>query len=454
MYKIALFTPLHPQKTGIADYIEEMLPYLRNELGGEYRIDIFVDNCKPNNEDVINNHKIFEIDAYESIHDDYDLAVYQIGNSPYHIKIYQLALKYPGIVVLHDYAIHNLAERLYLAQMQSNTAYLEELEFNHGVEAKNLAAQRFAKGEPGLWATAPIEYPMNRRIVDSSLGAIVFSQFAKEHLEAYGCNVPVHRVYLHCGGECEKCSDKERDAARKRLKITTESGETVIGVFGFIGGAKRPYSILEAVHTLLGEGKKIKLIYIGQVMDDCKDLPKRIEQMGISSQVRLTGFTTNEEFNDYLLASDICISLRYPTMGETSGVLMRALSKGKPSIVTNVGTFMELSDDMVIKINHGESETDELIHSIGKLIEDKHFRNKIGANSLQYAKEHLEIASTAQSFAEFIKEAVEYSRIKDDAMYQAVKNKISSIYRELNHIEPILLDHATDILSELFGGTK
>lgn len=454
MYKIALLTPLHPQKTGIADYIEEMLPYLRNAFGNEYQIDLFVDDCKPNNEDTVSNHKIFEIDSYEDVHKDYDLTIYQIGNNGFHFKIYKLALKYPGIVVLHDYAIHHMVAAIFLEQMKNDTAYLEEVRYNHGRKAKDLAFQRFAKGELGLWETNAIEYPMNRRIISSSLGAIVFSQFAKEHLETYGCNVPIHRVYLHCGGECEKCSDKERDAARKRLNIETAPNETVIGVFGFVGKTKRPYSILEAVNNLTQQGKKIKLIYIGQLLDDCKDLPKCIEQMGLSSQVKLTGFTTHEEFQDYLLASDICISLRYPTMGETSGVLMRALSKGKPSIVTNVGTFQEFSDDMVIKINHDENEIDELIQSIKQLIEDKHFRNSIAANSLQYAKAHLEIESTAQSFAQFIKEAVAYNRIKDNAMYQAVKNKISDVYSGLNYVDDEFLEHATNILVEMFGGTE
>lgn len=453
MYKIALLTPLHPQKTGIADYIEEMLPHLRSAFGSEYQIDLFIDDCKPNNKDTILHHKILEIDDYESMREEYNLTIYQMGNNLFHFKIYKLAIKYPGVVVLHDYAIHHMVAAIFLEQLKSDTAYFDEVGYNHGLEAKNLAFQRAVKGELGLWETNAIDYPMNRRLVESSLGVIVFSQFAKEHLESYGCKVPIHRVYLHCGGECEVCTDEERDAARKRLHIEAEPDEVVIGVFGFVGKAKRPFSILEAVNNLTKKGKKIKLIYVGQLQEDCKELPKCAERMGLEKCVRLTGFTTHEEFQDYLLASDICISLRYPTMGETSGVLMRALSKGKPSIVTDVGTFQEFSSDMVIKINYGESEVNELTQSICQLIEDEDFRKRIGENSLHYAKENLEIKTTAQSFADFVKEAVAYSSIKENTMYQTMRNRISDIYRELNYVDDVLLEHAAEILEDMFGGT-
>ena len=45
-----------------------------------------------------------------------------------------------------------------------------------------------------------------------------------------------------------------------------------------------------------------------------------------------------------LADSDVCVSLRWPTMGETSGMAIRALSLGKPLVVSDVGWFSELPD--------------------------------------------------------------------------------------------------------------
>jgi len=44
----------------------------------------------------------------------------------------------------------------------------------------------------------------------------------------------------------------------------------------------------------------------------------------------------------FVAASDIVLNLRYPTVGENSGTLMRALGLGKAVIVSEVGSFSEL----------------------------------------------------------------------------------------------------------------
>jgi hypothetical protein len=47
-------------------------------------------------------------------------------------------------------------------------------------------------------------------------------------------------------------------------------------------------------------------------------------------------------------------------MGETSGSVIRALSLGKPLVVSDVGWFAELPDDVAAKIAPDESEVDAL----------------------------------------------------------------------------------------------
>ena len=51
-----------------------------------------------------------------------------------------------------------------------------------------------------------------------------------------------------------------------------------------------------------------------------------------------------------MAACDVLVNLRYPTMGETSGSVIRALSLGKPLLVSDVGWFSELPDDVVLKV--------------------------------------------------------------------------------------------------------
>ena len=450
-YKLALLTPLHPQRTGIADWIEEMLPYLRNELGAEYQIDIFVENCVPTEKDTVSHHCIMDISEYEKRYDLYDLTIYQIGNNSFHLTIYQLALKHPGIIILHDYAIHHMVAMILLEILKSDAAYFNEVGFNHGEAAKALAYQRATKGELGLWETDAFRYPMTRRLVMSSLGVVVFSQMAKSNLDAYRSFVPVHRIYLHCGGPVKECSIEERNSARRRLKIGIAEDEILIGTFGFIGEAKRPYCILNAVQKLRDEGKKVHLIYVGDLQDRCRDLPKRIKEQGMSSYVTITGYTSDEDFLEYLKACDINLSLRNPTMGENSGPLMRAFSMGKPSIVTDIGAFHELPSEIVKKISAGETEEEELVQALQELVGQPRYRKNMGKKGLAYAKNHLEIESTAKSLAGFIKNAIQFSAIKDNAMYAALRDKIVTIYQELGRTDSILMERMAKSLMEIFS---
>ena len=57
-----------------------------------------------------------------------------------------------------------------------------------------------------------------------------------------------------------------------------------------------------------------------------------------------------------MAACDVLVNLRYPTMGETSGSVIRALSLGKPLVVSDVGWFAELPDDVVLKVPVDEYE--------------------------------------------------------------------------------------------------
>ncbi len=447
--KIALFTPLHPQKTGIADWIEEMLPYLREILGSNYQIDLFVDDCVPSEEDTVSNHKIFEMDSFESIHNDYDLPIYQMGNNNFHCKIYNIAMKYPGLVISHDFAIHHMVACIHLEHNKNDVSYFEAVRDNHGNSARDLAYQRAVDGELGLWETDAIDYPMNRTLIKNSKGVIVFSEFAKRRIQSYHDFVPVHRIYLHCSGKAKKCTLDEVEKARKHLRLNLREKESLICVFGFIGHSKRPYSILKAAKKLQKLGFKFKLIYVGKLQEECKDLLKKINEYGLKNKVTVTGFTSIEDFDAYVRAADVCISLRYPTMGETSGVLMRALRYGKPAIVTNVGTFQEFSEEMVTKIDWGENEVKELSEALISLISDEKKRKIIEKNAVSYASKYLEPYSTAESCANFIKELIHFEEIKKNDVYRHTRDKMVSTYFELGKTDEKGIEEISETLISL-----
>src|SRR2546423_7560726 len=84
--RVAFFSPLPPARSGIADYSEALIESLR---------------------------PLMELEIFSGAHQVYDparfdIALYHVGNNGYHGFVYEAALRYPGVVVMHESNLHHL----------------------------------------------------------------------------------------------------------------------------------------------------------------------------------------------------------------------------------------------------------------------------------------------------------------------------------------------------------
>src|SRR5207237_10823190 len=86
------------------------------------------------------------------------------------------------------------------------------------------------------------------------------------------------------------------------------------------------------------------------------DVTRRLERLGLDEGVERLDYVPEERLWSLMAACDVLVNLRYPTMGETSGSVIRGLSLGKPMLVSDVGWFAELPDDVALKIPVDEYE--------------------------------------------------------------------------------------------------
>ena len=100
--KLAVFTPLNPARSGIADYSEALLPHLARLL----ELEVFIDGCEPSA--WASSAGIRVRDHREFRAEDFGAVLYHLGNNPDHTYIYDAAVKHPGIVVLHEFNLHHL----------------------------------------------------------------------------------------------------------------------------------------------------------------------------------------------------------------------------------------------------------------------------------------------------------------------------------------------------------
>ena len=82
------------------------------------------------------------------------------------------------------------------------------------------------------------------------------------------------------------------------------------------------------------------------------------------------GYVDEERLWSLMASCDVLVTLRSPTMGETSGTVVRALSLGKPLVVSDVGWFAELPDSVAVKVAADEREVETLAAALERLLAD------------------------------------------------------------------------------------
>src|SRR6476659_3556874 len=170
--KIAYFSPLSPKRSGIADYSEELLPYLAERA----EITLFVDGFEPANSEIISRFEILDYrkqpDVLKRL-ESHDVIIYHMGNDHrYHTGIFETMVEYPGILVLHDFALQDFF--LNLAQTRKDwRIYLDEVGLCYGEAVQQATSEALATGATPRIATNPVRFPLNDRLVRAARGVIV-----------------------------------------------------------------------------------------------------------------------------------------------------------------------------------------------------------------------------------------------------------------------------------------
>lgn len=402
--KAAFFSPFKPIKSGIADYSQDLLPSLSQHLN----LDLYYDKGYLPDADVWN--KLFSFSEFENKikEENYQAIIYQIGNSSYHCYMYSHLMKYPGISVLHDYCLGGLINYISVHRSELGITFKKELEHSYGIKKAEEILDLLAKGKlnfEGKLAEAQIY--INRRIFTRSLGVVLHSDWAyKSAINNYSCdNEFITRIPEPVPIFTDKILDKK--LIRNKLEIPTDS--LVIASFGFLNSTKRPLEILRAFQTFSANNPDAYLIFVGgtEYLGNT-DIQGEIIRLGLQNQVKVTGFIPMEDFYKYIDISDICINLRYPFNGESSASLLRILSAGKPTIVTNIGSFADFPDDVVLKIPQPieANEVDEIFKALTVLKDNEEYKNSLGRNANAYiAKEH-SLERCARLYVDFIREVL------------------------------------------------
>ncbi|HUP46102.1 MAG TPA: glycosyltransferase [Thermoanaerobaculia bacterium] len=359
--KLAFLSPLPPSRSGVAHYASMLLPELRRHA------------------DVT---AFGSTDGY--VADDFDVAIYQLGNNPHHEFVYAEAMRNPGVAVLHDVVLHHLVVEMTLAHGDAE-GYVAALQASHGQAGAAWARGRAAglHSEMGNFLL-----PASVDLARKSRAVIVHNRWAADRLASFGIETPIHVVPHPYEEEREH---HERDAVRAFLGVRPE--ERVIGLFGFLTSAKRGEIVVKAFQAARARDPRIRLLVVGEPAPD-------IDVRSIAGEgVTITGYVADDDFGRYYAAADRLVNLRYPSAGETSGTLIRAFAAGKPVAVSDYAQFAEFPDACVVKIPFGDREVDALADFFVRDLDER----GIAAAQHAWLQENARIEMTVKGYLEAVR---------------------------------------------------
>ncbi len=392
--RLAYFSPLPPSRSGIADYSAELLPALAEHL----EVEAFIEDGLKVDPALAARFSVRGHRAFPALWEAgrYDAVLYQVGNNvDYHAGIYEMLLRYPGIVVLHEYVLHHLVRGMTLVRGDL-AGYVEEMRYAYGRTGQAMARRSLDTGIPlDVWT-----YPLFERVVDSSLGVIVHNDCTAQRVLASRPLARTARVPHHLSLGEESGSPT---AAQLRARLGIAPDAFVVASFGFITPAKRLDVSLKAFARLRREVPGAVYLLVGEV-SPYYDFSSVLTPE-LSPGVVLAGRVGIDEFLHLMRVPDVAINLRYPSAGETSGTLVRLLGLGVPVIVNDTGAFSEIPDDCCAKVDLDETEEGLLLAYLRRLATDEELRLRMAENARRHVRTHHTLAGSARGYADFVREA-------------------------------------------------
>jgi glycosyltransferase involved in cell wall biosynthesis len=361
--RVAYYSPMPPSRSGIADYSALLVPALAE------RVDVVV--ARP---------------ARLRREPKADVSVYHVGNDPEaHGWIVEALRRRPGVVVLHELVLHHLVSGITLARGDVD-GYLAALEREAGLVGRLLGHAVADERIKPLWETRPEEFPLTGEVLDLATGLIVHSRYAEERARAAGYTRPVWRIPMPAWPV-------------PAVEAAPVEGDPLFGCFGHINESKRVPQLLAAFERLQRRVPAARLLLVGAVSP-------RLGELDLPVGVVREEYVPEDRLWALLAACDACVSLRFPTMGETSASAVRALSVGKPLVVSDVGWFSELPDDVAIKVPVGEGE----IEALEAALERAAGSPAMGEAALRLAETDHRLDRVADLYAAALAEAAAPSR--------------------------------------------
>jgi glycosyltransferase involved in cell wall biosynthesis len=366
--KIAWLSPLPPEESGVADYSYDVTEHFSSEVD--------VTLVHPDQNSLIpDGCELISPSQFMCSYNQFDQIFYNIGNSPFHTFVYLLALKIPGIIILHDVFIGHLMNHMC---EDSNTSI-----YNHALNDGGASALRSTTGLPEILD----KMPLFQELVDVSEHIVVHSNSAKKILMKFYPGTPEQLITEMPLPRFNINAATDRSSARNQLGISKD--ELIISTFGFVNKYKGVDILLEALETIQKHQLiNTRLFVVGAMPDQtlANQLKHKAQKISRKIHVKFFDRVTTEKYSLILSATDVAVQLRTKSHGETSAAVLDCLQAGIPTIVNAELGFSEIPDSAIYKVDRNVSP--ELIgRALLELKLNTKLRHQIGTGAMKHFRD-------------------------------------------------------------------
>jgi glycosyltransferase involved in cell wall biosynthesis len=338
-----LVSPLPPKRTGTADYLRELAIEMFATRPDAHDHVTFVDRDPQSDNANGLPAGARVIDVREMRMGETDTVVYFLAaNDFHHFVLESLAGHRVGrcITVIHDltalFVMHELSHSPKSPLSKADLVQAASFEFGD-------RAARLTEGFEHLSRVATYFFTGQGLALSKSDLVVVHSQYAATRLTFEArpdIRLPPIRVGRHPAMRARRFQRKARISGDPTVTFT-------VGTFGFHTEIKRTTAIVEgfaAFARQLPEAERslVRLVLGGRPEPQIEaDVETTCRDAGIRDLVELTGFLTEEDLDRRIAECDLCFCLRFPSCGETSGILARIRAAGVPVATTRFAAFAE-----------------------------------------------------------------------------------------------------------------
>jgi glycosyltransferase involved in cell wall biosynthesis len=331
--RLAWFSPWPPDRSGIAGRSADAVARL---AARGHAIDVFVDARRvatthrgpgeaphPGDVRVLSAHDF----VWREARGQYDLPVYQVGNSRLHEFIWPYLTRWPGLAVLHDGRVHHARGRALLLRRRADD-YRAELTWNDPDAGAAIAEMGIA----GFGGTHSYQWPLTKAVTATSRLVACHASGAVDEVRGSCPEARVEPLALGMGRAAVPGQD-ERRAIRRALGLPVDA--VLFGAFGALGPEKRVPQILRAFAATRARLTPAHLV-LGGAVSDAIDLDAETRRLDLGGVLHRLEDLDDRAFEDAIAAVDISLNLRWPSALETSGPWLQALSAARPTVIVDL----------------------------------------------------------------------------------------------------------------------